>query len=330
MSPMKAAYQAADTYYAAQVFNAGFFERGAVPSLVLSFDKDAPFDKISEEQRDRFRTEIERFAGIKNSFGAMVLGPHEHAEALSQIKDMHFGELQKANKDEILAVFGVPPLMLGGVENANRANSSEQRRFFWEETIMPLAEDIKSLMNRKLAPRFGEGVFTVFDYGQVPALRADLEALGKGVIPWIEAGTLLINDARKKYLNLPPVPWGDEWWPAGPARTPISDATATLPAGTVPVTPGKISAEIGKKLLREWKNSTISRIREGILTPLEAFPAGREAKKAVKCFGIPETAARELAMAVRVDLAVKWDLRAPEESAAELFDLVAEKIGEAA
>lgn len=327
MAPMKAAYQAADSYYAAQVFNAGFFERGAVPSLVLSFDKEAPFDKVSEEQRERIRTELERFAGIKNSFGVMVTGPHEHVESLADLKDMHFGEWMKWQKEEILAVFGVPPLMLSNVENANRANSIEQRKFFWEETIVPLAQDINAQMNRKLAPRFGN-VFVVFDYGQVPALRDDLESMGKGIIPLVKEGLLQINEARDKYLGIEPVPWGDEWWPDG-QRFPVGENVAATVSQPLP-NGGKVSAEIGQKIAREWKNSTISRIRDGMNTPMEAFPAGREAKKVIKMFGVPAKMAFDLASAVRMELAVKWDLQAPEKSVADIFDKAIEHMGDAA
>jgi HK97 family phage portal protein len=341
MSPMMAAYQAADTYYAAQLFNANFFSNAATPSLALTFTKDSAFKEITQEQRDRIRSEISAFhAGIQKSHGVLVLGPGEDIKKIgADMADMDFAKLMQFEKEEILAVFGVPPIILGHVQNANRANSSDQRRMFWEETVIPIIEDIASLANRKISPRFGKGVYAKFDYSQVPAMRKDLQALGNGVIPWVTSGNLKINEARAEYLDKEPVPWGEEWWhPSndigtdGPYVAPVvvqpklpgtpedgTDATGTDAAG-------KITPEAARKMVGEWKNATLSRIREGASTPLAAFPPAKEAKKASRKFGVPAKMAWELAKAVHTELAIFWNTRSPEDGAAKLFDETMERI----
>ena len=338
MSPMKAAFQAADTYYAAQLFNARWFDNAGVPSLVVGFDKDSGYSELSKETRQRIREEIKIFqAGLQNARGVMIMGPGEKIQALgTDMKDMDFEKLLRFEKSEILAVFGVPPILVGDVDNANRANSSEQRRVFWEEVMIPMVEDVASLMNRKLTPRYGPGLIVQPDYSQVPALRKDLKGLSDGVIPWLDAWAMTINEARDQFLDLPPVPWGDEPFSlqygnvdgSEPEPPPVIAPPKPANPDDEPVqTPdGKILPSAGRALVAEWKNATLSRIREGANTPLLAFPPSREAKKATKKFGLPSAAAWELARALHKELAVCWDPRSPESSVASLFDQTLERL----
>lgn len=338
LSPMQAAYQAADTYYAAQIFNANTFTNAGIPGLVLGFDKDSPIKTLSKETRERMREEAKAFfAGLQNARSIFIKGPGETIDNIgAAVQDMDFAKLMQFEKEEILAVFGVPPIVLGHVQNANRANSTEQRRMFWEETVIPIIEDISSLVNRKIAPRFGKGVFAKFDYSQVPAMRKDLNALGQGVIPWVTSGNMLINEARRDYLDLPEVPWGDEWWHVGTLVG--TDGPYLAPEQVQPQLPGdvkpgegtdaagKISPATARKMVGEWKNATLSRIRDGASTPLEAFPPAREAKKASRKFGVPAKMSWELAKAVHTELAVYWNTLSPEDGAADLFDKTMERI----
>lgn len=334
MAPMQAAYQAADTYYAAQIFNARFFESGAMPSLVLNIGKESGIEELTTTQRNRVRIELERlYSGLQNARRVAVTGPGETIEKLGiDIKDMDFAKLLAWEKQEILAVFGVPPIEVADVENANRANSSEQRRLFWEEIVVPLVQDIASLMNRKLAPRFGTNLFVQPDLAQVPALREDLKATSDGVLPWVKEGLMTINEAREDYLDLPPVPWGDEPYsmkigPIGieqappPAPAPKPNPDEPNPPATDPSSDAKkLSPAVGRRMLAEWKNAAISRVREGARTPLQAFPLHREARKATRKYGVPPEVAVELAQALHLELAVAWNVNAPELCVSDLFD----------
>lgn len=333
MAPMTAAYQAADTYYAASLVNARFFDNGAIPSLVLKLDKDTGLDKMSQAQADQLRSEMEiLYGGYDNAHKIAVLGPGQSFDKIgSEMKDMNFSELMKTTKEEILAVFGVPPIELGFVESANRANSDSQRRLFWEEIIIPDIEDTCSLMNRKLAPRFGPDVFFVADYSQVPALRRDMKAAAEGVIPFVDCGAYTINEVRRDYLDKEPVEWGDEYWhsslevPTGEAQAVMTPDANSKPGGAAQDDEddiGNKNLEPAKmrRLLGEWKNATLSRIRDGAREPLRAFPSGREAQRASKRFGISKRTAYALARAVHIEIAVGWNSNSPERGAAEIFE----------
>jgi len=326
LAPLDAAWQAADMHYAQQLFNAKFFDRGAVPSLVLKLDEKSGYSgPLTTEQKARLREQLQGLhGGLDKAFGVTVVGVGETLEKVgASINDMHFEQLARWSEREILAVYGVPPIILGIVETANRANSIEQRRMFWEERLIPTGEDICSLLNRKLVPRFGENLQIVFDYSQVPAMRRDVKAISDAVIPLIYAGVQTINEVREEWLDKPPVPWGDQWWHGGQE---ISTGEPNVDADEVR---SLIQPEIARRMVREWKNATTARLREGAKTPTEAFPPGREAKKAVHKFGIPYSAAWQLARAVHMELALNWNEISPADGAAEMFDRLLKGITDA-
>lgn len=329
LAPMKAAYQAADTYYAAQMFNSNFFQMGGIPSLVIGFDKNSPYREFNKDVRERLRAEMEIFySGIHSGRRVAVLEPGMvMLSDGSKTKDIDFAKLLAFEKTEILAVFQVPPIELGEVENANRSNSDNQRRMFWQEKIVPIVEDFVGLFNKKISPRFGAGCFVQPDFSQVPALRQNLAELAGGVIPWVSSGIMTINEARKDYLDRDPVPWGDE---------PYNPQTGMNSDGGEPDTPpdpnetddtgGKISPDAVRQMLAEWKNAAISRVRDGARRPLDAFPPYREAKKAARKFGVPLVPARELARALSIEMALAWNTLTPEDGLADLFDQTTERI----
>jgi HK97 family phage portal protein len=72
-------------------------------------------------------------------------------------------ELAKMGRDEILAMFGVPPTKLGILENANyKAQASDE--FFWTETVDPKLTRMEQKLQR-LVDIFhpGEGMYAKFD-----------------------------------------------------------------------------------------------------------------------------------------------------------------------
>lgn len=324
LAPMEAAYQAADTDYAAKIFNANFFSNGAVPSLAITFDKNVNGGRLTKEVRDRLREEFKVLhSGVNNAWGVAVLGPGQSIQKVgAELQDMAFDKLRQWDKDEILATFGVPPLLVSDVANANRANAVEQRHMFWEDTMIPLIDDVASMVNRKLAPRFGDNVGVVFDYSQIPAIRAVKRQDSDAVLPMIEAGVLTINEVRTEMLHKPPVAWGDQWWHNA------QDAPTGMQGVDADPVRNDIEPAAVKRMLGEWKNAIISRLRDGAKTPTEAFPAAHEAKKASKKFGIPHQAAFELARALWLQLSLEWDEINPADGVTMLFDRTVKKLPE--
>lgn len=347
IGPMGAAFQAAETDYNATKFNKRWFDSAISPSVVVKYNDKAQLATLDPTQRERLRTEIQRiYGGVDKSQNVMVLGPGQDVENVGQvIKDMSFKNLRQFGRDEILACFGVPGIMAGVIEDVNRANGEETRAMFWEETMLPIIDDIASMVNRKISPRYGPDVYAHFDVSGVPALRKNMKALTEWLIPTIDSGVITINEARTEYFQKPPVPWGDDWFKADnenavggeedaadgvpgegagdkkPKPTPPADAGKPPKGGGTANEGGKdLQPSQVRALISEWKNAVVQRIKNGAKSPMESFPCAREARRAAGKYRMPQEASWDLAHRIFTELSLVWDVDYPADCAAKLFD----------
>ncbi len=141
--------------------------------------------------------------------------------------ELPFRESDKDNRDEILGVFGVPPLLAGIVENANNSNTASQETVYAKYTIAPKCVSIQKRINKDLLPEFKDpSLFVEFD-NCVPKDRqqnATIAASNVGV------GITTINEERGE-LGLPSVPWGDV--PRWMAEAQAVGAAAIAGAGVI-------------------------------------------------------------------------------------------------
>lgn len=135
---------------------------------------------------------------------AIVIDPETTAEQMSRLRELHKEKQASANNarapffttrdiktlnqsaveldfvnsrmkvwDEICSAMGVPPVMVGIMENATLANIETARKIFWADTITPLLRMIRSQLNAQLAAQFGPEWFIDFDLSGVAALQED-------------------------------------------------------------------------------------------------------------------------------------------------------------
>lgn len=94
--------------------------------------------------------------------------------ALSPV-EMDFIESRKLNREEICAVYGVPPVLVGDFTHATYANYETALKAFWTDTVVPFLEDIAHVINLNLAPRFGDDILVKPDLTKVPAMQEILK-----------------------------------------------------------------------------------------------------------------------------------------------------------
>ena len=92
-----------------------------------------------------------------------------------QPKDMEFGTQREFSREQILAVFGVPPFMAGVLDKANYANAREQSANYWNGPITRMLCYFSSVINYDFLPKVGvQGVEVWPDFERVRALVEDL------------------------------------------------------------------------------------------------------------------------------------------------------------
>ncbi len=135
---------------------------------------------------------------------AIVIDPETTAEQMSRLRELHKEKQASSNNarapffttrdiktlnqsaveldfvnsrakvwEEICSAMGVPPVMVGIMENATLANIETARKIFWADTITPLLRMIRSQLNAQLAAQFGPEWYIDYDLGGVEALRED-------------------------------------------------------------------------------------------------------------------------------------------------------------
>jgi HK97 family phage portal protein len=134
LSALSAGRLAVETQNLGDNYNKKFFENSAEPRGMLTSD-----NALTHEQRKQithmWRTMHQGTANAHKS-GLVDGGLKWMPIGLSQ-KDMEFIQSKKMTREDILGVFGVPPVMVGIFEYANYANSQEQREIFWKDTMVP-------------------------------------------------------------------------------------------------------------------------------------------------------------------------------------------------
>jgi len=165
MSPLEAMSKTLSIELEALDWQKVSFENRAIADGVFSFEHE-----ITKEQFDGARRYIRDQKGVREPW---VLGSGAKWQQMSlNAVEMDFINSRKFTREEICAVLGVPPPMIGLYERATMANIREARRIFWIDTIIPLLGTIQSAFNLFLAPEFGnENVRIEYDVTGVEALQ---------------------------------------------------------------------------------------------------------------------------------------------------------------
>lgn len=203
LGPTEAAADAIDADNWAREWNRRFFQNAGRPGLVLETEiTTADQLKLLRESFD------DRYSGASKSHKTAVLpkGVKISDKGFSQ-KDMDFAELRRQMRDEILAHFGVPHVVLGlgAGENLNRATAETTDYVFSKRTIRPKLVRFVTFLNEFLVPRYGDNLVLEFD-DPVPQntemqIRQDQAALAN-------AAYQTINEVRIAH-GLPAIEGGD-------------------------------------------------------------------------------------------------------------------------
>ena len=197
-------------------YNKAFFKNGAHPGGVLETESsigDEAFNRLKKqwEEAHKGATRSHRIAVLEDGlkYKPISLSP----------RDMEFLKQRKFCREEICAVFKVPPALVGIYEYANYANAEQQNRSFWQKTIIPKLRKLEQKLNNSLLPLFendrpedGGELFVRFDTSAIDALKEDENIKSQVQERLASAGIMTINEIRR-LENLPPVPWGDTWPP---------------------------------------------------------------------------------------------------------------------
>jgi HK97 family phage portal protein len=181
LSPMEAAAFAIDIHNAGGAWNKALIDNAARPSGALIFTGAGGADRLSEEQFQRLKQELEEaHVGAANAGRPLLLeGGLEWRPMSLSPADMDFIEARHAAARDIALAFGVPPMLLGIPGDNTYSNYREANLAFWRHTALPLAQKAMRAIEAWLGdrwPQAGQAAIEL-DYDCVPALAVEREAL---------------------------------------------------------------------------------------------------------------------------------------------------------
>lgn len=186
---------------AAQRYSTASFDNAVRPGGAFVLPPEAQLDR---EERQELRDEITHtHGGVDQAFRFLLLSGGVDFKPLSQTAvEAELVLQRKLNREEVAAVYDVPPPLIGILDHATYSNVSEMHRMLYMTVLGPWLDLIEQTLQAQLIdpePAF-EGLFCEFDLSEV--LKGDTRQRVLALKDGIGTGLYTINEARK-VENLP-------------------------------------------------------------------------------------------------------------------------------
>ncbi|MEP6342520.1 MAG: phage portal protein [Maricaulaceae bacterium] len=200
-APMKAASRAVDLHNEGARWVKALLDNSARPSGALIYKGASGGERLSGEQFDRLKAELEQaHTGAERAGRPMLLEGGLDWKAMSLTPtDMDFLNARREAAREIALAFGVPPMLLGIPGDNTYANYKEANLAFWRTVVLPLVKKTSHGLQRWLRSFYGPDVEICVDMDGIIALSAERSALWER----LQSASFLTDSERRKMAGLP-------------------------------------------------------------------------------------------------------------------------------
>lgn len=188
-------------------YGTDFYKNKAMPGGVL--ERSAEFR--TEEQRKKFRQEFQEASSGANRHKTVVLPYGVTYKPISiSNEDAQYLDTRRFQRNEICAIYGIPPHLVGDLERATFSNIEHQDISLVKHTIRPWLVRIEQAIRKSLiiAPNLYYAEFNVNGL-----MRGDAESRSKYYATALGSGGhtpyMTVNEIRS-LENLNPIDGGDE------------------------------------------------------------------------------------------------------------------------
>lgn len=200
LSQIEAGAYAIDQHNEASKWNQAMLQNGARPCGALIVKNENNDGFLTEEQFNRLKNQFnEEFTGSNNVGKPLLLeGGIEWKEMSLTPKDMDFVNIKYNSAREIALAFGVPSQLLGIPGDNTYNNLSEARLFLWEQTILPMVDNVLSSLNNWLCEMYEDNLEITYDKNSIVQLaprRAEFFNM-------VNNANFLSDEEKKKILNI--------------------------------------------------------------------------------------------------------------------------------
>lgn len=219
-SPLEALATALALEDGGQRYALSSFANNARPSSFITST-----NKMTKEQRDNLRNEIESaYGGPDNAFKVALLDNGLDWKPIGHsARDSSLIELRKLSREEVCAVYDIPPPLVGILDNATYSNISEQHVMLYQTTIAPILTALEDTLNAQFANEDAWApLFQKFDMGDV--VRGNLKERSESYQRLFMSGGLTPNEQRVMEGRKPIGNLEDEQNPANMIYVPVNTA----------------------------------------------------------------------------------------------------------
>ena len=201
LSPMEAAAYSIDQHNQCGAWNQALLQNGARPTGALMVKSgEGASGHLTEAQFGRLKQQLdEQFSGAENAGRPLLLeGGLEWKDMSLSPRDMDFIQVKNSSARDIALAFGVPPQLLGIPGDNTYANLKEARLALWEQTIVPMLQNVTDALNNWLVPMFDSHLMLSLDQDAIPVLAEKRDAY------WERIGKadFLTTDEKRKLLGI--------------------------------------------------------------------------------------------------------------------------------
>jgi HK97 family phage portal protein len=194
LSPLDCMREAVGLALAAEAYGARFYRNDARPGVVLKHP-----GRLTSETAARLKQAWnERFEGVHNAHRTAVLEEGMQIETIGMTAEQaQFLETRKFQRNEIAAIFGVPPHKIGDLERATFSNIEHQAIEVVTDTIRPWAVAWEQALTRDLFTEEMRRTHMVA-FNLDGLLRGDIESRYRAYATGRQWGWLSANDVRER------------------------------------------------------------------------------------------------------------------------------------
>lgn len=151
----------------------------------------------SPEDLQRLASNLRDFhKGWRNSHKMAVLGFEATIETIpTNHRDMELLETRKMYRDTSHQHFGIPPEIMGIIENSNKATVVAAEHIYAKQVRMPLLHHFEDIINSKILPKYKNSEYMEFEFDNILPDDDELN-MEKAEIGY-KAGSLTVNEHRE-------------------------------------------------------------------------------------------------------------------------------------
>jgi len=199
LSPLTVALRQIGIDNAATDFLKLFLDHGGMPRHALVSERPIESQAKADEIKERW---AQAYGGVGNWINPALLHSGMDVKQIGMdLDEMAYPELRRLTDAAICAAFGVPPVLIGlpiGLENSPWSNTGDLKRFFYEDTVSHIWDQIDGAFTTTLlaeAPN-AERYELEFDTSRIPALREDRESAARRAALIWTSGLGTLNQAQ--------------------------------------------------------------------------------------------------------------------------------------